>query len=164
MLHFLPREPLVIVLVFVVASLLLISPAALASQTSRLFALKSLMTPESIRLVIQKAADSWATGNVEEFASLFRSNGEFITPGHRSVGFEEIQKTFKAFYETHHQVNIQIINILVENEKAAVEWIWQDVDKITGKRSQADDVIVVDFYDGKIYRWREYIDAVSREN
>jgi uncharacterized protein (TIGR02246 family) len=162
--RFLRLRALVIVLFFGAINLFFIAPASIASQAPRSFTLKSLMTPEAIRLVIQKAADSWVTGNVEEFANLFTPHGELITPGHLSVGPEEIQKTSKAFYDTYHQVKIKIINILIENEKAAVEWIWQDVEKLTNKSSQADDVIMVDFRDGKICRWREYIDTASNKN
>jgi uncharacterized protein (TIGR02246 family) len=136
----------------------------MASQTSGSVTLKSPMTPEAIQLIIQQAAHCWVTGNVEEFASLFTPDGEFITPGHRSVGPKEIQKTSEAFYETHHQVEIKITNVLVENERAAVEWKWQDIDKISGKCSQADDAIMIDFCDSKICRWREYIDTTSTKD
>jgi uncharacterized protein (TIGR02246 family) len=121
----------------------------------------SVMTPEAIQLVIQKAADSWVNGTVDAFARLFTLDGVFIIPGHRSVGFEEIRQTAKEFYDTHHQVEIKIVNILIEQEKAAVEWTWQDVNKITGKHSRADDVIMIDFCDNKICRWREYIDSAN---
>jgi len=42
-----------------------------------------------------------------------------------------------------------------------VEWIWKDVEKNTGSQSQAEDAIIVDFREGQINRWREYIDTQS---
>jgi ketosteroid isomerase-like protein len=46
-------------------------------------------------------------------------------------------------------------------QQASVEWHWQENEKATGKHGSADDMIVIDFQDGRIRRWREYIDTQS---
>jgi uncharacterized protein (TIGR02246 family) len=82
-------------------------------------------------------------------------------PGHRWVGFELIKQAAREFQDSHNQVVIKIRHILIENNKAAIEWRWEDVNIITGERSQASDAIMVDFINGRIQRWREYIDRDS---
>ena len=42
---------------------------------------------------------------------------------------------------------------------AAVEWIWRDRNRATGKINTAEDAIIIDIHHGKIQRWRKYIDA-----
>ena len=47
---------------------------------------------------------------------------------------------------------------------AAVEWIWRDRNRATGKINTAEDAIIIEIHQGKIQRWREYIDTeVSQE-
>ncbi len=94
------------------------------------------------------------------FASLFLPDGEFIVPNNRWVGTEKIRQV-AADFATDYEVKIEIRRIIVEDERAVVEWYWSDTQKATGKCNQADDAIVVDFRAGKISRWREYIDATS---
>lgn len=61
-------------------------------------------------------------------------------------------------------MNIQIHRILIDGHRAVVEWSWQEMEKATGKHSQAEDAIVIHFKDGLIQRWREYIDLESLKN
>ncbi len=118
------------------------------------------MTSEKIRSIIQQASEAWLTGDAEAFASLFLPDGEFIVPNNRWVGTEKIRQV-AADFATDYEVKIEIRRIIVEDERAVVEWYWSDTQKATGKCNQADDAIVVDFRAGKISRWREYIDATS---
>ena len=118
------------------------------------------MTSEQCRSIIQQAAEAWITGNADSFAALFLPDGEFIVPNNRWVGTEKIRQV-AADFATDYQVKIEIRRIIVEDDRAVVEWYWSDTEKATGKCNQADDAIVVDFRAGKISRWREYIDANS---
>jgi len=118
------------------------------------------MTSEQCRSIIQQAAEAWITGNADSFASLFLPDGEFIVPNNRWVGTEKIRQV-AADFATDYEVKIEIRRIIVEDERAVVEWYWSDTEKATGKCNQAEDAIVVDFRVGKISRWREYIDATS---
>jgi ketosteroid isomerase-like protein len=50
-------------------------------------------------------------------------------------------------------------NIGGNGDQAVVEWQWRDTEDTTGVRHRADDAMVIDFKDGSIVRWREYIDT-----
>ena len=118
------------------------------------------MNPDKIRSVIQQAADAWMNGNADAFASLFLPDGEFIVPNNRWVGPTQIRQVSADFAATY-DVRIEIRQIIVEGDRAVVEWHWEDTEKATGKCNRADDAIVVDFKSDKFSRWREYIDATS---
>ncbi len=119
------------------------------------------MQPEEIRSLVQQAADAWVSGNAEAFAALFTSDGEFIVPGDRWVGQAAIQQVAADFASAYSNVKIDIRRIIVEDDQAVVEWDWQETEKATGQHGSADDVIVIDFRDGRFSRWREYIDTQS---
>lgn len=111
-----------------------------------------------IHSIIQQARDAWVNGDADAFAALFTSDGEFLVPGNRWVGPEAIRQVAADFAANSASVTVEIRRIIVEGNQAAVEWYWEDTDS-SGRHNQADDVIVVDFVDGKISRWREYIDT-----
>jgi uncharacterized protein (TIGR02246 family) len=113
------------------------------------------------RSLIQQAADAWITGDADAFAALFLPEGEFIVPGYRWVGPEAIRQVAADFAAAYSDVKIEIRRILLDNHQAAVEWHWKETEKATGKHGSADDTIVIDFQDGRIRRWREYIDTQS---
>lgn len=123
-----------------------------------------VMKPEEIRSIIQQAAKAWMTGDADAFANLFASDGVFIIPGKRWVGATAIKQTAAEFAATHSDVKIEIQQILIEGNHTVVEWSWQDTEKLTGKRQTAEDAIVVDFKNGRISRWREYIDTETTKN
>jgi ketosteroid isomerase-like protein len=63
------------------------------------------------------------------------------------------------FARTHSDIKVEIRRVLVEGNCAVVEWYWEDVETKTGHQTQAEDAIAIDFEQGLIRRWREYIDA-----
>jgi uncharacterized protein (TIGR02246 family) len=111
--------------------------------------------------VILQAATAWIQGDGEAFASLFIPEGELIVPGNRWIGTAAIRQVTTDFAAAYTGVKIEIRRIIVNGEQAVVEWHWQEVERSTGKEGTADDTIVIDFQDGKISRWREYIDTQS---
>lgn len=117
------------------------------------------MQVEDIQAVIVKARDAWMMGNADAVAQLFAPEGEFIVPGQCWRGQREIHQAVTEFVASSSDVQIEIQRILVDGEQAVVEWTWEDTDRKTGQRNRADDAIVVDFKDGLIRRWREYIDS-----
>lgn len=114
---------------------------------------------EAIRDLIRRAGRAWVTGDADAFASLFADDGEFVVPGRRWQGRQAIRDALARFAQSHTGVQVEIRDILVQGDRAAVEWRWQDTDLQTGAVHTADDVIVVDFREGRIVGWREYIDA-----
>ncbi len=119
------------------------------------------MQSADVRLIVEQARNAWIEGNAQAFAELFAPEGKLVVPGRCWVGREAIVHAFLEHSAAYTLVRIEIRQILVDGEHAAVEWTWQDTEKATGVRTQAEDAILVDFEDGLVSRWREYIDAES---
>lgn len=117
------------------------------------------MDPKAIRTLIEQARSGWMAGKADEIAQLFASDGAFVVPGQRWQGQANIRKEIARFAEAHTDVLIEIKQILIEGDRAAVEWYYEDTEVATGQRNRSDDVILVDFKQGQIYRWREFFDT-----
>ena len=120
-----------------------------------------MLESEQIVTIINQAKDAWMHGDAFGFASLFIDDGELIVPGKRWQGKEAIHDAFTEFTAKNLKVNIEIRRIFIAKDSAAVEWYWEETDNETKKKQPAEDVIVVDFENGYIRRWREYIDSQS---
>ena len=116
------------------------------------------MKPD-IMTLIQKARDAWVARDVDALVQLFTPDGEIIVPGQRWQGQAKIRQEVTRFAQQYSDVKIEIRRIIIENNQAAVEWHYEDTEKATGIRSQAEDAIIVDFKDNRIWRWREYFDV-----
>jgi len=119
------------------------------------------MKPDEIRAMIEQAGQAWVAGDADAFAALFTPDGEFIVPGKRLQGQAAIREVLARFAERYSDVRVDIRRTIIDGDQAVVEWYWEDTKNATGVRNRADDAIVVDFKDGRISRWREYIDTQS---
>ena len=119
------------------------------------------MSPEAIQLIIQQAREAWLTGNADAFAVLFATEGEFIAPGNRWVGPDQIRQAAADYAAAYDVLRIDIRQVIQASDQAVVEWRWQEREQATGKETEAEDAIVINFQAGCITRWREYIDVVS---
>jgi uncharacterized protein (TIGR02246 family) len=117
------------------------------------------MNPEDIRIAIAQARDAWIARDAEALAALFAPNGEIIVPGQRWQGQERIRQEVADFAQHYSDVKIEIRQIIVDGDRAVVEWYYEDTENATGRRNKADDVIVINFKEGRIGRWREYFDT-----
>jgi uncharacterized protein (TIGR02246 family) len=130
------------------------------------------MQPAEIRTIVEQAAEAWIQADADAFADLFTPDGEFIVPGRRWVGQAAIRQVVVEFAATATEVSIKIRQILVGTDafstdktaRAFVEWHWENTTSTTGQRHQADDAIAIDFQNGRISRWREYIDTQAQPN
>ncbi|MDB9526750.1 SgcJ/EcaC family oxidoreductase [Oscillatoria sp. CS-180] len=120
----------------------------------------SVMADSLVNTLICDAIAAWENGDAEQFANLFTDTGEFIVPGDRWVGQEAIRQV-TADFSAEHSVKIDVHQMIVQDQRIAIEWSWQETNRATGESSRADDVIVVTITNGKIQRWREYIDTQS---
>ena len=127
---------------------------------SEVNASSGMMKQQEVRSIVQQAATAWRIGDADAFANLFTSNGLFIVPGNRWVGPNKIRQVSAEFTATH-SVKIEVQQILIEGDRAVVEWFWEDTEKATGRHQKAEDAIAIDLKDGKISRWREYIDNIK---
>jgi uncharacterized protein (TIGR02246 family) len=116
------------------------------------------MKPEDIRIAIEKARAAWVDRDADALAQLFTHDGEIIVPGSRWQGQAKIREELAHFARQYSDVKIEIRRIIIEGDRAAVEWHYEDTEKATGRRQKTDDAIVIDFKDGRISRWREYFD------
>ncbi|NDJ24180.1 SgcJ/EcaC family oxidoreductase [Nostoc sp. B(2019)] len=117
------------------------------------------MNQEDILTLINKAKEAWIAQDADALAQMFTPDGEIIVPGKKWQGRARIREEITHFAQQYSDVKIDIKRIIVEKNQAAVEWYYEDIHKATGRRNKADDVIVVDFKDGLISRWREYFDT-----
>jgi len=116
---------------------------------------------QNIRSLIEQARNAWVTRDVDTLTELFTDDGELIVPGQRSRGRARIREQIANFAQKYMDVNITIQRIVIDGNQAAVEWHYEDTEKSTGKRSQADDAIILEVKDGQICYWREYFDTYS---
>ncbi|WP_341525942.1 nuclear transport factor 2 family protein [Nostoc sp. UHCC 0302] len=117
------------------------------------------MNKENIVSLIEQARTAWITQDVDALIEMFTPDGEFIVPGQKWQGQARIREELTNFSHQYSNVKIDIRRIIIENNQASVEWYYEDIEKATGRRNQADDVIIIDFKDGRISRWREYFDT-----
>ena len=115
----------------------------------------------TIQDCIEQARQAWLIGDGEAFANLFTPDGEFIVPGQQWRGREAILEAFKRFSSNYSVRSIEIHNLLIQGDRAMLEWSWEQVDRQTGIVSRAKDAIAVDVQGHLIRRWREYIDDIS---
>ncbi|MBN3944589.1 MAG: SgcJ/EcaC family oxidoreductase [Nostoc sp.] len=128
-----------------------------------LFASQS-MNQQDIQILIEKAKDAWVAQDVDALAQLFTFDGELIVPGQSWRGQERIREELTHFKQQYSNIKIDIQRIIIGVNQAAVEWYYEDTEEATGHRNKADDVIVVDFRNGQISRWREYFDTETPAN
>lgn len=112
-----------------------------------------------IRTTIEAARNAWVHQDVDALVQLFTPDGVLIVPGQQWQGHDRIREELDRFVQSSSNVHIEIRRMIVEGNQAAVEWYYEDVERATGHRNQADDVIVVDFEGDRISRWREYFDT-----
>ena len=127
-------------------------------RTSRFYGIPHLRWREDVN---QQASEAWIKEDARAFATLFLPDGEFIVPNNRWVGQTAIEQVAADFFAPYEVIKIEIRQLIVEDNRAVVEWYWEDREKATGKCNRADDAIVINFKAGKISRWREYIDVRS---
>jgi uncharacterized protein (TIGR02246 family) len=114
-------------------------------------------TPETIHTLIETAKTAWITQDADGFASLFAEDGCFMAPGFQAQGRQAIRQTMLDFAKSNVRVQIEIQQVVIDGDRAMLEWTWRSTNQ-QGDTSVADDAIAVDVQDGKISRWREYID------
>jgi uncharacterized protein (TIGR02246 family) len=122
-----------------------------ASQNSSL--------PQDIRSTIELARKAWSDRDADALAELFTEDGTLIVPGQRWQGQTRIRSQIAKFARDYTDVSITIERIIIDGDRAAVEWHYEDTEKATGKRNRSDDAIVLEVQNGRISYWREYFDT-----
>jgi uncharacterized protein (TIGR02246 family) len=114
--------------------------------------------PQDIRSTIELARTAWIDRDADALAQLFAEDGILIVPAQRWQGRDRIRSEIAKFARDYTDVSITIHRIIIDRDKAAVEWHYEDTEKATGKRNRSDDAIVLEVQNGRISYWREYFD------
>ena len=120
---------------------------------------KNTSSPQEIREIVELAKNAWIARDADALAQLFTPNGELIIPGQRWQGQAKIRSEVAKFAGQYTNVKITIRSTIVEGNRAAVEWHYEDMETATGKHNQANDAIVIEVQNGRISYWREYFDT-----
>lgn len=107
--------------------------------------------------LIQRQAQAWQEGKVEQIMADFAEDAVFIVPGSIFKG-REIASAAAKYFEQYQNTQIKIHRIIYDYPHGAVQWSWQDVERQTGKKTSAEDVIIFALKEQKIVYWREYIE------
>ncbi|NJK99310.1 MAG: nuclear transport factor 2 family protein [Spirulinaceae cyanobacterium RM2_2_10] len=114
------------------------------------------MTPTETRAVIRMAVQACMAADAAAFASLFATDGQLVLPGQTLTGRAAIQATTTAYLATLTAIEIELVQMIVEGDHAAIAWIWQATQTATGDRQQSENAILLAFRRGFITSWREY--------
>lgn len=117
---------------------------------------------QDIRQIVERAKNAWIDRDADALAQLFTADAQLIVPGQTWQGQARIRDEIAKFARQYTDVQITIHRTIVDGNRAAVEWHYEDMEKATGKRSQSDDAIVIEVQNGLISYWREYFDTGSK--
>lgn len=123
---------------------------------------QNMLSSPEMRSLITQAKDAWIARDAAALTQLFTPNGQLIVPGQRWQGQAQIQAEVAKFARQYTDVKITIYRIIIDGERAAVEWHYEDTEIATGKRSESDDAIVIEVENGRISYWREYFDVSGK--
>jgi uncharacterized protein (TIGR02246 family) len=116
------------------------------------------LSPQQIRSTIEQARKAWIAGDADTLAELFTPDAQLIVPSQLWQGREQIRAEIAKFAREYENISITIYRIIIDGDRAAVEWHYEDRERATGKRNQSDEAIVIEFQHGLICYWREYFD------
>ncbi|MBE9128273.1 MULTISPECIES: nuclear transport factor 2 family protein [unclassified Coleofasciculus] len=130
----------------------------------------TVMSPDSelvdqeIKHLVERQANAWETADSDKIVADFADDSLFIVPGSTFRGKPEIKKAAADYFAEFTETQVTLKRLIISGNEGAVEWNWQDKNRKTGEKSQAEDAIVFELEDGKIKYWREYIDTQPQGN
>ncbi len=114
-----------------------------------------------IEALVHAQAAAWTAGDADAIAGAFSDPCEFIVPGTRLTHPHEIRQAAEDHRARHEDVHVEVVRIISQDDRAAVEWTWTDTDKETGAVTRVQDAIVLQVAKGKLIYWREYMDCTA---
>jgi uncharacterized protein (TIGR02246 family) len=124
---------------------------------------KSTQVPmklEKIYALIERARQARAQGDAEAFANLFALDGQLVLPGLAWSGRAAIRHAALAEMSP---ARIEIRQVLVQGNRAVVEWKCSMVDPDSQIPQDMEEAIAIEFRNGYIIRWREYSDRPTQQ-
>lgn len=119
------------------------------------------VNPSQIQQLVNRQAEAWLTGDVDQIIADFAEDSLFIVSSSRLQGKQQIKQAAQDFFVSNSVVNIEINRIIEKGDQGAVEWSWSEINRETGERSYAEDAIIFTLENDKIKYWREYIDQLD---
>lgn len=124
------------------------------------------MDKEQVRQLVERQAHAWERADLAAIVADFAADGVFISPGGHWQGHKAIRAAAEAFFAASSDVHVSIRRILFDSENSgsgAVEWLWSETDRATGRRHTAEDGIVFVLVQDQIMYWREYFDTAQMQ-
>lgn len=122
---------------------------------------QSMSSSSPIQQLVNRQAEAWLTGDVDQIIADFAEDSLFIVSSSRLQGKQQIKQAAQDFFVSNSVVNIEINRIIENGDQGAVEWSWSEINRETGERSYAEDAILFALEDRKIKYWREYIEQLD---
>ena len=120
----------------------------------------TMHTRKQVLEIIHRQAKAWENADIEAIGADFADDAVLVVGKNVFNGKQEIkaiaQDYFNQFSDTQITIKRSIIDI--ENQRAAVEWDWQDKNRQNEELSYAEDAIILELKNNKITYWREYIE------
>lgn len=116
-----------------------------------------------IHSLIERQAKAWESSNADQVVADFAEDSLFIVPGSTLTGKSAIADAAKGYFANFTDIKIEIKQIIIQENKGAVEWTWEDKNKNTSEKSYAEDAIIFELENHKIKYWREYIDKKEQK-
>jgi uncharacterized protein (TIGR02246 family) len=106
--------------------------------------------------LIDEAIQACIEQNASRFSSLFTDDGKIVLNQNLSFSKAEIETVTQKYFASLKSVKIETKYIMIEGNKAFIQWLWRDFNLVDNQENSHDNVIVLDFKDSLIYCWREY--------
>ena len=116
------------------------------------------LNPEEIIEMVERQAKAWESQDVTGIIDDFTEDAVFIAAGFRFDGREQIAKAARDYFQKFHRTSVEIKRIVIDGSQGAVEWDWRDRERKSNKEGFAEDAIIFELQEGKIFYWREYIE------
>ena len=114
-----------------------------------------------IEALVRAQAAAWTAGDADAIAGAFSDPCEFIVPGTRLTHPHEIRQAAEDHWARHEDIRVEVVRVISQGGRAAVEWTWTDTDRATGAVARVQDAIVLQVAEGKLIYWREYMDCTA---
>lgn len=115
-------------------------------------------TAEDIREMVYQHAEAWKTGDLTLLDELLHQDVVFAYPGRR-LNKTQTLEDLDYFREHFTDTEVYVHELIIEDNKVAVEWQFATTDKETGHRQVVSDAIIAEVADGKFLIWKEYLDG-----
>jgi uncharacterized protein (TIGR02246 family) len=114
------------------------------------------MKREDILTIINQIVAACSNKKAADFAALFANNGEIILEKDHRISQPQIEQVTGDYFANLEYIKIKINDILIGENKALIEWVWEDLNSQTKQKKYHENLIYLKFEQNLIIYWREY--------